>query len=123
MNWHHIGIQVRDLNISIKFYEKMFGFVVINCLILHGEKIVFLRNGPVMLELIKANEAHSYANSVHFSWQVKDLNAHIATLNGAGLNPVEGPVEIDYGWTCVFYEGPDKEIIELIEIKSIGTDI
>lgn len=115
MKWHHGGIEVGNLNNSIQFYESMFGLNIEQCLMLNGEKITFLKNEEIKIELIESEETSALSNSVHIAWQVDDIEGWMAKLRGKGLLPSEGPYKLKNGWIAVFYEGLDGEMIELVQ--------
>ncbi|KQL17500.1 VOC family protein [Cytobacillus solani] len=119
MKWHHAGILVSNLNDSIQFYKRMFGFSFEKYLTFQDEKIVFLRNGNVQIELIESEENPVRLHSIHIAWQVEDIEGWNRKLKREGLYPSEGPYSIRNGWVTVFYEGPDREIIELIQVTKI----
>lgn len=116
MKWHHAGIDVRNLDDSIHFYERMFDFTIEQFLTLSGEKIAFLKNNGVRIELIESEIIPAPCNSVHISWKVEDIESWMKRLRGKGLSPSEGPYALKSGWVTVFYEGLDGEIIELIQL-------
>ncbi|WP_062105658.1 VOC family protein [Bacillus niameyensis] len=116
MRWHHSGIEVRNLDDSISFYERMFDFKIEQFLTWSGEKIAFLKNDDVRIELIEAENTPDLCHSVHVAWQVDDIESWMKRLDGKGLSPSEGPYKLKNGWITVFYEGLDGEVIELIQV-------
>ncbi|MBS4200808.1 VOC family protein [Bacillus sp. FJAT-49732] len=119
MKWHHVGIQVQDLKKSEKFYREVFGFLIEQRLELVGEKITFLIRDSIRIELILSEETEEYhKDNIHMSWEINDLNDWIIHTQGYGIIPTEGPIKLQNGWSTVFYEGPDQELIELIEIAN-----
>ncbi|MCJ7841909.1 VOC family protein [Lederbergia sp. NSJ-179] len=116
MRWHHAGIDVRNLDHSISFYESMFDFKMEQFLTLSGEKIAFLKNEDVKIELIELEDIPPPCHSVHIAWQVEDIESWMKRLRGKGLSSSEGPYKLKNGWVTVFYEGLDGEVIELIQV-------
>lgn len=117
MKLHHIGINVRNMEKSKAFYQTHFGFEEKFAAVLGKEHILFLSRNEEWLELIfDPNTAHLHSH-VHFAWEVEDLEGEIKRLSLQGLEPVEGPIQLDNGWKAVFFEGSDGEIIELISIN------
>ncbi|MGM0843428.1 MAG: VOC family protein [Bacillota bacterium] len=114
MKWHHGGIEVESLERSIAFYEKCFQFKVSSCLKLEEEKIVFLSRDSIVIELIENKGQSRVSSNLHFAWGVEDLSYWIEHLKECGLKPMEGPYNLDSGWTVIFYKGPDGEVIELV---------
>lgn len=113
MKWHHVGLQVKDLETAVHFYREVFGFLVERRLNLAGEKIVFLRNGELRIELIQSGEIGE--PNMHTAWSVDQINPWLKKLERVGLRPTEGPIELPGGGRTVFYEGPNGEMIELVE--------
>ena len=118
MKLHHIGINVSSLERSKQFYQTHFGFKEEFKAIIGSEEIVFLKRGEERLELIQDGDYASLQSRVHFAWETADLDAQIKRLARKGLEPVDGPLQLDNSWRAVFYEGPDGELIELINAGS-----
>ncbi|WNS74973.1 VOC family protein [Bacillus sp. DTU_2020_1000418_1_SI_GHA_SEK_038] len=116
MKWHHGGIQVRNLEEAIEFYETVFDFKIEQYLTLLGEKIAFLIKGEVRIELIESEEAPVPISTIHLSWQVEDVEEWVKKLSVNGLELSEGPYKLKNGWDVVFYEGLNNEVIELIQV-------
>ncbi|XXM72749.1 VOC family protein [Lysinibacillus sphaericus] len=116
MKLHHIGINVNSLERSKRFYQTHFDFKEEFTAVIGSEEIVFLKRDEERLELIQDGYSASLQSRVHFAWQTSDLDEEIKRLSRKGLEPVEGPVQLDNGWRAVFYNGPDEELIELITI-------
>lgn len=116
MKWHHGGIEVGNLDDSIRFYESMFGFTIEQFLTVDGEKIAFLKNEDARIELIESKNIAAPSNSVHLAWQVDDIEDWMKRLKVKGHCPSEGPYKLKNGWIAVFYEGLDGEVIELVQV-------
>jgi len=116
MKFHHVGIHVCDLERSSLFYKKYFDFQASKRFTLGDESILFLEKGEASLELF-ANESQPLQTKNHLCWQVDHLDDVMIDLKKKGLLPREGPIEVGNGWKTVFYEGPDHEVIELLEVK------
>lgn len=117
MKWHHVGIQVWKLEESVHFYKNKFGFEIEHTLLLPGEKIAFLIKDKIRIELVESKDSPATKSSVHLSWQVEDIEDLMKKLGEKELNPIEGPYSLDNGWTVVFYNGPNNEMIEFIQIN------
>ncbi|MFL8937362.1 VOC family protein [Rossellomorea oryzaecorticis] len=118
MKLHHIGINVSSLERSKQFYQTHFGFKEEFTAVIGSEEIVLLKRDEERLELIQDGDSALSQSMVHFAWETADLEAEIERLSRLGLEPVEGPVQLDNGWRAVFYKGPDGELIELINAGS-----
>jgi lactoylglutathione lyase len=118
MKLHHIGINVRSLEYSKRFYQLHFGFKEEYSTALGSEHILFLSRGEDRLELIHDPETDPPPlSNIHFAWEVRDLEGKIKQLSHQGLKTFEGPILLSNGWKAAFYKGPDGELIELISIE------
>ncbi|MEI5908958.1 VOC family protein [Bacillus spongiae] len=120
MKVHHIGIMVNNLEASHSFYREHFGFKVKQLLQFLEEDILFIQREEVVLELIKGSMAK---NTHHFCLEVDCVEKWMKRLNNHNLQPIEGPYDLNNGWKVVFYEGPDDEIIELLEVGTGKTTL
>ncbi|MFT4413990.1 VOC family protein [Fredinandcohnia humi] len=122
MKWHHVGVEVENLDNVIAFYEDVFGFTTDTIMKLGDEKIAFLKKDGVQIELVEPEVQRGLLvnDLIHFSWEVTNLQEWITELRGKGIQPVEGPILLKNGWETIFYEGPNKEIIELIQVKEVA---
>lgn len=117
MRMHHFGIEVKDLETSAAFYQKYIGLQEECSFLFAGEKIVFLKEKDFRLELISSSEQPtSNPSSVHLCFQVDSINEVIFRFNENGIFSIEGPYKLENGWETVFYQGPDNEVIEFIQI-------
>ncbi|KMK77758.1 VOC family protein [Alkalihalobacillus pseudalcaliphilus] len=121
MNVHHIGIEVTDLSRSTHFYQRYFQAQIINHFFINNEEIIFLKIGSFLLELsyIKGSTEKQIARHqpIHFAIEVPSLVGQMNLLKQAGLYPIEGPFQLSNGWKIAYYEGVEKEIIELISTE------
>ncbi|QHE51269.1 glyoxalase/bleomycin resistance/dioxygenase family protein [Pontibacillus sp. HMF3514] len=116
MKVHHVGIHVSDLERSYRFYNEYFGFQAGERFSLGEESILFLEKGEVKLELF-ASESQPVQTENHLCCQVESVDELRVELKQKGLFPREGPIAVGNGWRTVFYEGPDHEMIEVLEVK------
>jgi lactoylglutathione lyase len=115
MKAHHVGIHVKDMLQAQLFYETMFGFIVEHRLDVVEEQITFMKLNSIRIELITSQNMISKEGTVHIAWEVENLDEWISKLDSNGLLPTEGPIFLENGWKTVFYQGPNLEVIELIE--------
>ncbi|QTD39525.1 VOC family protein [Sporosarcina sp. Te-1] len=113
MHFHHYGVNVRNLEQSVAFYQELLNLEIETSFTFMEEKIVFLISGKFRLELIETDEAEK---TIHLCFEVKDLLEVMNCLNDA--KKLEGPYQLHNGWKTVFYEGPSREIIEFIQTTS-----
>jgi lactoylglutathione lyase len=114
MKLHHIGVNVSHLKNSIEFFKRQFGFEKESHFIFMEEEIVFLTLGDFRLELVSSNEENQV--NTHICFEVNNLTDVMAQCKA--LWKMEGPYELDNGWQTVFYEGPNQEIVELLQVSS-----
>jgi lactoylglutathione lyase len=116
MHFHHFAIEVKDLETSIAFYQKYLGLQEEGRLQFNKEDIVFLANNNFRLELISGGQ-QKVSQGIHICLEVDTVQEIIRIFNKNGISASEGPYELKNGWKTVFYEGPDKEIIEFLQIR------
>lgn len=117
----HIGLHVRDLERSKKFYTELLGFAVACTAPLeNGTVLCFLRNGDCEIELI-AKPDYAPQQDGHFEHlclKTADLDAAIAYLCAHGVQMEGAPRSIPnvyHGVRLAFFRGPDGELLELNE--------
>ncbi|WP_449621822.1 VOC family protein [Robertmurraya sp. Marseille-Q9965] len=110
MRFHHLALEVKNLNKSIAFYKKLIGFDIEEQFSFLGEEIVFLISKTCRLELISKPEGEP---SFHLCFEVADLHESMKQMVSHRI--IEGPYKLQNGWKTVFYEGPNQEIIELLQ--------
>lgn len=116
--FHHIAIEVSELEKSILFYGRWFGFVEEMRLEAGGEKLAFLRQGHIRLELVENKEV-SHANSAHhLAFQVDHLTEILSVMKKEGITISEPEMQLENGWRNAFILGPDQEWIELIQFSA-----
>jgi lactoylglutathione lyase len=116
MRFHHFAIEVKDLEKSIAFYQKFIGLHEEVRMIFNEENIVFLANSEFRLELISGGQQNIQSNT-HICFEVDKLSEIIRIFTVNDITALEGPYKLDNGWEAVFYQGPDNEIIEFLQIE------
>jgi lactoylglutathione lyase len=115
MRVHHFGIVVSDLEVSVQFYKSFLGIQSRQLFSFMDERIVFMEGNGLLIELVSSTES-ARPSSTHLALQVDNMKKWIKELQNKGFYPTEGPYRLENGWETVFYEGPDQEIIEFIQI-------
>ena len=117
MRLHHVGMNVKSLKASQEFYQMYFGYEEELNLKWGSENILFLKKGDCRLELIEEPEGEGGSKYafLHIALVACDLEREMGVLKEKGLMPVEGPFFLENDWKVAFYDGPDGEIIELVE--------
>ena len=119
----HIGVMVKDLEVSKAFYIDKLGFVQDDQNELGPTTICFLSNGTCLIELVcsarsKTMEAGKYPQIDHICMEVKGIEELVDSLKAQGVT-FEGEVNtapnIHGGVKNIFFRGPDNERIEFFE--------
>ena len=116
----HIGIRVKDTEVSKKFYTELLGFELSSEQQLGASHLTFLRAGSCELELIcgAKYEERTAGQIDHVAVEVKGIEAFVEKLKAAGVNMLGEiatcPTLLD-GVKNVFFTGPDGERIEFFE--------
>ncbi len=117
MQLHHTAILVGDLERSIDFYCRLFGFRVVERGEFDGDPLAFLVIRGGLIELVQEGAGNLPEGVVnHIAFLVDDLPAEMTRLRLAGVPFLdEEPVPVYSGARIAFCEGPDGELIELME--------
>lgn len=137
MRIHHVAVHTRDLERSVAFYGRAFGFRVRERGEFEGTRLAFLESGEpaaplpgqpagdALIELIQPagdgehgrGDGHRAEGVVsHLAFTVDDADAELRRLRAAGALPLdEAPIPIYNGGRIAFCEGPDGELLELFE--------
>jgi lactoylglutathione lyase len=114
----HIALHVADLERSVAFYEKHFGF---EKYFQHagggGMQIAYLKLDDTVLEL--THRSDGAMNGFHFCLEADDLDEAVQKLQNEGVPLLRPPHNTaartprEQGWRRVVFSGPDGEQIEL----------
>ena len=114
----HVAIHVADLDRSVKFYERHFGFKhYFQHAAGNGLQIAYLKLGDTVLELTHHSEG-SMAG-FHFCLETDNFIETVEKLQHDGVKLVRAPHDTaareprENGWRRVVFAGPDGEQIEL----------
>jgi len=119
---NHIGLRVKDLDISRPFYEKL-GFVFLVgpvgpepvAIMEHpsGVNINFILNADSdSNENILMDTSKKHTGYTHVALEVTDLHSTQIQLENLGFKITEGPVTTPDGASFIFIRDPDKNVIE-----------
>lgn len=114
----HVAIHVSDLNRSVAFYERHFGFKhYFQQIASGGLQIAYLRLGDTVLEL--THHSDGAMQGFHFCLETDSFDETVDQLQKDGVKLVRAPHDTaareprEKGWRRVVFGGPDGEQIEL----------
>ena len=114
----HIALHVADLEQSIAFYERHFGFKnYAQQTVTGGPRIAYLKLGDTVLELTHHSE--EAMTGFHFCLETDSFDVAVSELQAAGVPIVRAPHPTtareprEENWRRVVFRGPDGEQIEL----------
>lgn len=118
----HVSIRCRDLEPSIEFFRRMFDAeVILRRIPGEGRKIVFLRIGNSMLELMEMGSPSEPVDPLthlgvhHIGIKVEDFESAYRDLKAKGANFVGEPFEPTPGIRLAFLKEPNGAVIELVQ--------
>ncbi|MGL5437635.1 MAG: VOC family protein [Lachnospiraceae bacterium] len=122
----HIGLFIKDAEVSERFYIDILGFQRIwrteNLGAGGTEIITFIRNGNLVLELVQSPFWQERADGWfdHIAINVEELDNVIESLKEKNISFEEGSYTIaphifEHGSKWVLFRGPDGEHLELNE--------
>lgn len=126
--WAHLGIRVRDLERSVKFYEVL-GFTKTAGPI--GPEPVAILDHPCGVEInlvlnaaadapnILMDVPEKHAGMTHVALLTPDLDDALRALEAAGIPLSGGPIQFFPGARGAFIRDPDRNVIELHERTKI----
>ena len=148
---HHVGITVKDLDASIRFYHDVLGLAFSNepspwfdspelgpAVGVPGAALrqVSLLLGDTTLELLEYNSPPSetqkplLSNNIgasHVAFLVDDIAAKKAELEGKGIEFYSDVNVVDEGvlagWRWVYFEDPDGYPLELVEVAYYNAEV
>ena len=122
----HVGLSCKDIDATVAFYSRHFGFHVAREIPLGSDKIVFLKLGEVYLELFTASgdapevfekDGPAYPGYRHMAFTVDSVDGMIESL-GAATEVTLGPLSFDDfipGWRTAWIKDPDGRIVEITQ--------
>lgn len=119
---NHVGIRVKDLDVSRAFYEKLgFEFIVGPI----GPEPVAIMEHPsgvnINFILNAARESDTnmlmdlpvkHTGYTHMALEVSDMESTQKQLADLGMTITEGPITVPDGSTLIFIRDPDANVIE-----------
>jgi catechol 2,3-dioxygenase-like lactoylglutathione lyase family enzyme len=118
----HVTIRCRDIESSIDYYRRMFGAkVILRRNLAESRRIVFLRIGNSMLELMDMGPAsepvdpREHYGVHHIGIKVEDFESVYRDLQAKGADFLGAPFEPTPGIRLVFLREPNGAVIELAQ--------
>jgi len=126
---HHIAVQTRDWDASLKFYIDVMGMEKVVEFGPPERKIVLLDIGDGShMELFEPTEESPEANDepdhdpiTHIAFSTTDIESAIARIREAGMEITREITTLDLGHlnvTIAFFIGPNKEVIEFFQVNN-----
>lgn len=123
--YHHIGLLVRDMDKSLKFYTEGLGGKVTFSFSMGGDgPLIYLVDlgGNAVVELIPTGNGQEEQNArwAHIAVATDDCRGAYAMAIEAGARTKSEPADMNLGTMPVcncFVYGPDDEQIEFFQVK------
>lgn len=120
----HVGVMVKDMDASIRFYTEVLGLQLAGRVSLDGETelgfLSFPETDNVQVELIsKGHDGLPERGKVdHIAFTVSDIDRETERLKELGVKLIEEPYTILDGVRIAFFYGPDGERLEFYQPKA-----
>lgn len=116
----HIGVVVKDAELSSKFYSQVLGCKVCDQVDTAELKLIFLKSGSQIIELVEyakdtvPNRAAGVVD--HIAFIVPDMNAAIENLRSFNVPLLFDTPKVLSDKIILFFSGPDGERLEFIQM-------
>ena len=122
----HVGMTCSDLDRTMAFYCGLLGLKLALRKTSPNGDVIFLDTGAGMLEIgcpiadiARSRDVPPHEAGIrHVTFAFDDVDAMIAKLSAAGIEPVEGPRDAFFNEMLkriVFFRDPDGILVELIQ--------
>ena len=109
-----LTLRVSDLSRSLDFYHGVLGLPVK----LRTEHHAELQTDTMLLTLLRdPTREVSHASSPTLGWEVGDLDAAVARLEGLGVSVTEGPRERSGFGLRAGFRDPDGHLLEVVQLE------
>ena len=121
----HVGIRVADVQRSLDFYRRVFGYKLFydNHATGSDERVLIGVIADVALELVHKPNSPPFRMSSNangyccVTFSVKDVDVAYSALSAQGLANLDAPVTLPSGVRTVLFQDPDGNLVELIDLK------
>jgi lactoylglutathione lyase len=127
----HVGIRVRDLELSRTFYEGLGFRFIVGPVGPEPVAILVHPSGAILNLILNASSAdpknvlmdlpEKYPGYTHMALSVSELDAVQTELDTLGVRITEGPIDFGLGARGLFVRDPDGNVIELNETRTSST--
>jgi methylmalonyl-CoA/ethylmalonyl-CoA epimerase len=125
----HIAIRTRDVEKTAAFYQEAFGLKQAG----FGQNGIYLTDGHLNIAILKfqpdKNGEPLRLGIDHVGFQVDDVDAALARIEGLGGQPLTDRMEVnpsDPSQPQSYYEikclGPDEQVIDVSKVGWVGAD-
>lgn len=113
----HIGLRVKDLDKSVKFYQELVQCESLKTYEANNFKAVLVKCRGNTIELIEDSLTGKKADGVieHLAFKVDNIEEEIKKLKARGVECISQSVENFEDIKLFFFRGPDGEMLEFIE--------
>ncbi len=116
----HLGLVVKDCERSSDFYCRVLGCTVKDRIANEQLKIVYLQAGAITIELLEylipPGPRHEAGTLDHLAFSVPNIYTAIECLKAEKVEFLsDEPRKAMNGSNIIFFLGPDREKIELVE--------
>ncbi|MBM7602117.1 lactoylglutathione lyase [Metabacillus crassostreae] len=124
LGFEHVGVQITEIEKSIKFYQDVVNLELIDQFI-HTDgklKLAFLGlNGEIIVELIEGYnpDLPEEGKVHHIAFKVNEIEKEKQRLEGLGVELIFDDITtLPNGAKYLFFKGPDREWIEFYEASN-----
>ncbi len=118
----HLAIRCRDIDASVDYFQRLFGAqVILQRYLTNDRRIVFLRLGDTILELMSMGKAaepvdpREHYGVHHIGIKTNNFEASVQELKAKGADFLGEPFEPTPGIKLVFIREPNGAVIELAQ--------
>lgn len=119
----HVGLFIKDIERTEKFYTEILDFEVIERTQVERDKVVFLKNGNLIIEAVQPYEQKTRGDGWfdHVAFKVENIEEVRDNLLKRGIvfeekDIYDAPQVFPNGARWILFRGPDGEHLELNEV-------
>lgn len=119
----HVGLFIKDIERTVKFYEEILDFETIERSEVEGSKVAFIKNGDLIIEVVQPPVYQERCDGWfdHIAFRCTDIAGVKEKLAAKGITFEEkdiyvAPQVFPNGAKWILFRGPDNEHLELNEV-------